>query len=141
MARTHLVVLKKEYLSAILDGRKTVESRFTKMAIEPFGRIAAGDVLLLKMTSGPVCAKAKAGRVEQYENLTLRQMRDLYRRYNTMILGNDAYWQSKRSCPFGVLVWLEEVEKTKPVWIDKKDWRAWVVLQPERDFGLLNRKI
>jgi hypothetical protein len=26
----------------------------------------------------------------------------------------------------------------EPVRIDKKDWRAWVVLRPGKDFGLLD---
>ena len=40
-------------------------------------------------------------------------------------------------CRFGFLVWLEDVEPIEPVRIHKKDWRAWVVLTEEKDFGLL----
>jgi hypothetical protein len=35
------------------------------------------------------------------------------------------------------LVWLEDVKSIKPVRINKKDWRAWVVLTEKEEFGLL----
>jgi len=34
---------------------------------------------------------------------------------------------------------LSEVRRTEPVRIEKKDCRHWVVLTPEKDFGLLAR--
>ena len=137
MANCHLVILKKPYLEAILDGGKTVESRFTKTKRPYFGRVLPGDKLFLKESSGPVCATAKAAAVKNFENLTPEKIIAIKQHYNHYIGGGDEHWQSKANCKFCVLVWLKDVEPIEPVRIRKKDWRAWVVLTEKENFGLL----
>jgi hypothetical protein len=137
MANCHLVILKKPYLDAILQSRKRIESRFTKTRHHGFGRVQAGDKLFLKLSSGPVCATATAVAVKNFENLTPGQILRLKRCYNQHIGGDEKYWRSKADCRFGFLVWLKDVEPIEPVWINKKDWRAWVVLTEKENFGLL----
>ena len=138
MANSHLVVLKRPYLDAILAGRKTVESRFMKTERAPFGKIATGDRLFFKASSGPVRATGRAGKVMDFENLTPKRVERIKRTYNGRIVGSEEYWAEKSGSKCGVLVWLEEVKAIEPVWIDKRDWRAWVVLMAEKDFGLLD---
>ncbi len=135
----HLVILKKQYLDLILDGRKSVESRFTKTRCAPFGQISIGDKLFLKQSSGAVCAAAVVQAVEQFENLSPRKISQLKQKYNSLICGGDEYWQEKRDCGFGILVWLKDVKPIEPVRIDKKDWRAWVVLTEAQNYGLLKK--
>ncbi len=137
MANYHLVILKKPYLDAILGGQKRIESRFSKTRRYAFGRVLPGDKLFLKVSSGPVCAMATAAAVKNFENLTPRQIIEIKQRYNDYIRGSDEYWRSKMNCKFGFLVWLKDIEPLKPVRIHKKDWRAWVVLTEEENFGLL----
>jgi len=136
MKKIHLVILKKPYLEAIFEGRKSIESRFTKTKRAPFGQISVGDKLLLKISSGPVCGSAVVGDFETFENLSPGKIDEIKRKYNHNILGSDEYWESKADCRFGVLVWLKNVKTTKPRKIDKKDWRAWVVLTERQNFGL-----
>ena len=137
MANYHLVILKRPYLEAILAGRKTIESRFTKTKRAHFGRILPGDKLFLKESSGPVCATAEAATVKNFENLTPKQIIEIKQQYNHYIRGSEEYWRSKADCRFGFLIWLKDVEPTKPVRICKKDWRGWVVLTEKENFGLL----
>ncbi len=137
MANYHLVILKKPYLEAILAGRKRVESRFTKTRRYAFGRVLPGDNLFFKISSGPVCAVATVTAVKNFENLTPRQMAEIKQQYNHYIMGSDAYWHSRTNCKFGFLVWLKDVRAIEPVRIHKKDWRAWVVLTKQENFGLL----
>jgi len=136
MPNCHLVILKRPYLEAILDGHKAVESRFTKTRRAHFGRVLPGDKLFLKQSSGPVCATAIAGVVKYFEHLTPGQMNKLKQQYNRLICGSDEYWQSKADCKYGFLVWLKDVRAIEPVRIYKKDWRAWVVLTEKENFGL-----
>ena len=131
-------MLKRPYLGAILAGRKTVESRFMKTERAPFGKIATGDRLFFKASSGPVCATGRAGKVMDFENLTPKRIERIKRTYNDRIVGSEEYWAEKSGSKWGVLVWLEEAKAIEPVWIDKKDWRAWVVLTAEKNFGLLD---
>ncbi|MGD8499598.1 MAG: ASCH domain-containing protein [Phycisphaerales bacterium] len=137
MANCHLVILKKPYLDMILEGQKVIELRLYKTRRGALGRVRAGDRLFLKASSGPVCATATAGMVKNFENLTPEKILELKRLYNPDIGGLDEHWQSKIDCKFGFMVWLKDVRAIEPVRISKKDWRAWVVLVENEDFGLL----
>ena len=133
----HLVILKKRPIDNILNGRKTIESRFWKTRRPAFGRVSRADTLFLKLSSGPVCAKAKVSDVRCYENLTPGQIRRIRQQYDSGILGSDEYWLSKQNSRFAMLVWLTDVRPIDHIRIDKKDWRAWVMLTEGDDFGLL----
>ncbi len=133
----HLVILKKPYLDLILSGRKTIELRLTRARRVPGPRATPGDRLFLKASGGPVCAVATAPEVRYYEDLTPDRIMEIRRQYNEQIGGDDAVWQSMMDCRSGFLVWLRDVRTIEPVRIEKKDWRAWVVLTPEKNFGLL----
>ncbi|MFQ6034232.1 MAG: ASCH domain-containing protein [Sedimentisphaerales bacterium] len=137
MANYHLVILKKSYLQALLTGQKRIESRFTRTRREPFGQVLPGDRLLLKVSSGPVCAVATVAAVKIFENLAPAKIMEIKQRYNHYIRGSDKYWRSKADCRFGFLVQLKDVERIEPVRIHKKDWRAWVILTEKENFGLL----
>lgn len=135
----HLVILKKPYLDAILDGRKHVESRFSKSNFYTLAGVTSGDKLFLKLSGGPVCAIATAATVKNFENLTPEQIIEIKQQYNHLIGGGDEYWQKKADCKFGFLVWLKDVRAIEPMRINKTDWRAWVVLTEKENFGLLRR--
>ncbi|MHC4203381.1 MAG: ASCH domain-containing protein [Planctomycetota bacterium] len=137
MSNYHLVILKKPYLDMILEGRKRIELRLYKTKHPAFGRVFTGDKLFLKISSGPVCATVTVEKVKTFENLTPRRILDLKRRYNHDIGGGDGHWQSKIDSKYCLLVWFKDVKPIEPVRIRKKDWRAWVVLTKEKDFGLL----
>jgi len=140
MANYHLAILKKPYLDAILSGRKQIESRFTKTKRAHFGQVFAGDRIFFKLSSGPVCAMATVAVVKHFENLIPRQIEQLKQQYNSYIGGADEYWRSKAQCRFGFLVWLKDVKAIEPVRIGKKDWRGWVVLTEQDNFGLLKKR-
>ncbi len=133
----HLVILKKPYLDLILSGHKTIESRLTKAKTHAFGRVFPGDKLFLKISAGPVCATATAAEVKYYPSLTPADIAEIKRRYGQDIGGTDALWERMMDRTCGFLVWLTDVQPIEPVRIEKKDWRAWVVLTPEKNFGLL----
>jgi len=137
MANYHLAILKKPYLDAILAGRKTIESRFSRTKRYAFGRVLPGDKIFLKESSGPVCAVATVAAVENFADLTPDKIATLKQRYNLYIVGSDEYWHSKTDCRFGFLVWLKDVEQIEPVRIYKRDWRGWVALTEKENFGLL----
>lgn len=50
----HLAILVEPYLSRIMDGTKTIESRWSMNRSIPFGAVAPGDVVILKLSGGPV---------------------------------------------------------------------------------------
>jgi hypothetical protein len=133
----HLVILKKLYLDLILVGEKTIELRLTRARRPTGGRVQAEDRLFLKQSGGPVCGLATVRQVEYYEGLTPERIRQIQRRYNDQIRGADAIWEILMDRRSGFLVWLTDVRRIEPIRIVKPDWRAWVVLTREKDFGLL----
>ncbi len=50
----HLAIFVEPYLQYIIDGKKTVESRFSINRIAPFKRIFQRDLILLKKSGGPI---------------------------------------------------------------------------------------
>ncbi len=137
MPNLHLAILKKHYLDKILDGSKKIELRLLKSAVPPFGCVSVGDTLVLKQSCGPVCAVAQIAALKQISNLNPAKIAQLKAQYNHLIGGDDEFWKFKSDCKFAVLCWLKNVKSIAPVWIYKKDWRAWVVLKKPNDFGLL----
>lgn len=55
-AQVHLAVMVEPYLSRVLDGSKTIESRFSRKKIAPWGRVSSGDVVVLKKSGGSFVA-------------------------------------------------------------------------------------
>jgi ASC-1-like (ASCH) protein len=133
----HLAILKKPYLDSILNGRKTIESRFYQTKHKWLAQVSSGDKLFLKASSGPVMATAAIAAVKYFDNLTAQQIADLKKQYNQHILGDNLYWQEKKNARFGILCWLKDVKPIAPRFISKADWRAWVVLTQNEHFGLL----
>jgi len=136
----HLAILKKPYLDAILAGRKTIESRLYQTKQNWLSQVSAGDRIFLKASSGPVMATATVDKVKYYENLTAGQISQMQKQHNQQILGDEQYWQEKMISQFGILVWLKDVRPIPHRFIKKFDWRAWVVLTPKENFGLLASK-
>jgi ASC-1-like (ASCH) protein len=134
----HLVILKKPYLDAILTGRKTIESRFYKTRQFWLSRVAPGDILFLKESSGPVRATAIVDKLKVFDSLTSDKIAELKQQYNQRILGDDSYWREKSNSQFGIIVWLKDVKAITPRFIKKADWRAWVVLTKTESFGLVD---
>jgi ASC-1-like (ASCH) protein len=134
----HLVILKKPYLDAILDGRKTVESRFYQTNQKWLSQVSVGDKLFLKASSGPVSATAVVSSVKIFDNLTADRIAELKNQFNHQILGEEQYWQEKLNSRFGILCRLKDIQPIPPRFIKKADWRAWVVLSKAESFGLID---
>ena len=71
MKQTHLAIIKRSYLNAIIAGKKTIELRLTKTRTAPFGRICKGDQIYLKASAGPVMATAAVARILKKQNLRI----------------------------------------------------------------------
>ena len=67
----HLAILYPVWIELILDGSKTIESRFSKVRCAPFGKVSTGDTVYLKVSGGPVKGHFTVADVTTFENLTL----------------------------------------------------------------------
>lgn len=126
--REHLAILKLFYLRLILEGRKTIECRLTRIKYPPFRLIDPGDLILLKQSGGPVCGRARVKKVQFYENLTPARVQEIRRSYNHLILGEEDYWESHQNSRYGSLIWLEKVEKIPPYRLPGWNMKSWKIL-------------
>lgn len=130
----HVAILKPGYIEAILEGRKTIESRLTKTMQPPHGRILTGERLYLKASGGPFMATAIAGEIQSFSDLDPDAVQKIRGNYDKQVCGNDAYWEAKRDSKYATLIELTEVE---PIAIGPPYkvayMKAWYVLGEDRD--------
>lgn len=127
--RVHLAVMIEPYLSELLAGRKTIESRFTMTRKAPYQQAEAGDVVLLKRSSGPVVGICTIIRADFYE-LTPKLFAKIRRNYGKAICarGND-FWQAKQKMRYASLLHVDHVHPTPPTSCAKSDQRGWAVIR------------
>lgn len=130
----HVAILKPGYIDAILDGRKTIESRLTRTKQTPYGQVVTGERVYLKASGGPFMATAIAGGVMNFEGLDPAGVKQLRTQYGGPICGDEAYWKAKRDSRSATLIELTEV---RPISIGPPykpaHMKAWYVLDEDRD--------
>jgi hypothetical protein len=125
--RVHLAVMVEPYLSYILGGQKSIESRFSKNAIAPYYQIEADDLVLLKLTGGPVvgCFTAAA---PEFVSLDQHELARLRRDYSTAICADDEFWRVRQDKRYATLIGVKDQQELQPAPVAKSDRRGWLVL-------------
>lgn len=122
----HLAVFVEPFLEAVLDGRKTIESRFALHRCAPYGQVQAGDVILLKRSGGPVVGVARAGKSDHYqlgpgdiESIRLDHAEELF-------AVDDEFWEQRAAKRYATLIGLEDTARISEMHVEKRDRRGWV---------------
>jgi dephospho-CoA kinase len=126
----HLGVFVEPYLSYLLEGHKTVESRFSAVRCPPYRRVQRGDVLLLKLSGGAVVGICQVGQTWFYR-LDPRSWQTIRKEFTEALCAQDpGFWESRQGASFATIMQVENVRRIDPIpWI-KRDRRGWVVLRP-----------
>ena len=133
----HLAVLVDPFLQYVLDGSKTIESRFAVRRFAPFGCVRSGDIVLLKAAAGPVVGVCLVSRT-WYFQLSGSQIDGIKERFGPAMCADSAFWQSKRAASYATLLEVREPRQLpNPLRCPKRDRRGWVVLRsPQNQLGL-----
>jgi hypothetical protein len=123
----HLAVLVEPYLTFILEGRKTIESRFSLRPMPPFGSVAAGDIVLLKESGGPVVGAFTATAAWDYR-LDPDSWHELRRDFAVALCVQEGFWEERKAAEYATLIQVAEPRSLSPISIPKRDRRGWVVL-------------
>jgi ASCH domain len=129
-SQVHLAVMVEPYLSYILDGKKSIESRFSKNAIAPYLQIESDDLVLLKLTGGPVVGCFTTDSVE-FVTLSELEFERLRINYSDAICADDNFWQARLGKRYATLIGVREPLELPPVSVAKSDRRGWVTLAPD----------
>jgi hypothetical protein len=124
----HLAVFAEPFLSLVLDGRKTVESRFSRIRCAPFELVSEGDIILIKRVAGPICGVVLAKRVWFYA-LNRRTLADIRRKHSKTICADDEFWRQRRDASYATLIELAEPTSVSALSCNKRDRRGWVPLR------------
>lgn len=125
----HVAVMREPYMTLLLEGRKTVESRFSVNRVSPFGEVKAGDVLALKAQSGPLLGLALVEHAAFYE-LDAATLADIRIRFGTRLCADGEFWDSRAGARYGSLLRVTEPVAIPPLALAKRDRRGWVRLGP-----------
>jgi len=125
----HLAVFVEPYLQYVLDGKKTVESRFSVNRCAPYRRVQAGDVILLKRAGGAVVGICQVAQVWSY-CLAPESWEVIRQDFTEALCAQDPqFWKQREHASFATLMLVRHVRRIKALSIPKRDRRGWVVLQ------------
>lgn len=126
----HLAVLLEPYLEFILEGSKTVESRFSKNRIAPFKLVDRGDVILLKRSAAKAISGLCVVSNVWFYQLNVDSWNEIRGEFATALRAEDPlFWEQRKSAHFATLMRISHVQTLPPIEIPKRDRRGWVVLR------------
>jgi hypothetical protein len=125
----HLGIFVEPYLQFILEGKKTIESRFATRRFAPYDRVKQGDVLLLKQSCGPIVGICQVTHSWFYQ-LDPESWETIRRDFAQDLCAQDPeFWQQRQAACYATLMRINSVKTIKPIPFSKRDRRGWVVLQ------------
>lgn len=126
----HLAIFKGDGAEKILQGKKTIESRFSKAKISPFGVISSKDLVYIKPSGKDLIGQFEVKKVIFFDGLTPEDVLEIKNKYGKMINADESYWKGKSASKYATLIFIGDSTRfiTSPVKIPKKDQRGWVVL-------------
>ncbi|MBI3684901.1 ASCH domain-containing protein [Candidatus Azambacteria bacterium] len=129
--KQHLAIFNPPFLDLILEGRKTIEGRFSKVRCAPFGVIEEGDVVLMKESGGLVRGSFVVAKLESFGNLSQEKLKELEASYSESLCADvdPQYWQRRHASKYATLMHVAQPTRfERPFPFPKKDRRGWVVL-------------
>ncbi len=124
-SRVHIAVMSEPFLGYVLEGKKTIESRFSLHKIAPYQKVQAGDVVFMK--AGPIVGCFTVSWVKSYD-LSNYRIQDIEQRYGKGVCGDAAFWKVKATKRYVTLMGITDIKRLTPVRIEKHDRRAWIAL-------------
>lgn len=148
----HLAIMPTSVIDAILSGKKTIETRFSKHKLTPFGEVNPGDLVYMKPSGKDIIGCFRVKKVFYYSGLEKQDFERIFAEFGDKILSKDevfdkrslkaspsaelsgsAYKQFKKEkmdSKFGTLIFIQDAERflVSPIKIEKSDKRGWMVI-------------
>jgi len=125
----HLAVFNKEYAEKIFSGEKKVEGRFSQIKIAPFGKVSAGDEVLIKIPGKKIVGRFIVDRVLYFDHPKGEELDEIKKKYKKGLALESTFWLDREKVSYVSLMFIKSVNKfIVPPVIKKKDLRPWVVL-------------
>lgn len=133
----HIAIMRKSWglTEKILDGGKTVESRWYSARRRPWGAAKEGDVVYFKNSGEPVRVRAEVCGVVQFAGLTPKKVREILDMYGAAdgiareSLGE--FFERFRNKKYCILLFLKNPRQVRPFAIYKTGFgtqSAWITV-------------
>ena len=136
----HLGVFVEPFLRYILDGKKTMETRFSIVRCAPYDRVESGDVVLLKKSGGAVVGicRIRSARFYRLEKDSWDEIKTFAR---DICAEDPEFWEQRKKASFATLMRIHNVKTITPITIKKRDRRGWVILTEASNGSLFENKL
>jgi hypothetical protein len=133
--KKHLAIFTRNAIKAIVSGQKTVETRFSKKKIAPFGMVNVGDIIYMKPPGEELSGQFVATKIISIEGLDEKDWEWIKTEFGQKIsFGSVAemknYYKEHEGSKFATIIQMGKIEQfvTSPIKIEKRDLRGWMVL-------------
>ena len=116
----------KPYLSLLLQGKKTMESRFSKKMMQPFRRVSKGDIIILKKSGGNIVDVFEAKGVHYFELRSEEDIKAIKDEYNQRLCCSDEFWISKMKSHYATLIDVGQLMRLAPIQASFKNRLSWI---------------
>lgn len=123
----HLGVFTEPCLTYMLEGKKTIESRFSKRKIAPYYQIKKEDIVLIKKSSGPVIGYFTIKDILFFD-LGETSIEEIKRKYQKELCVSNEFWEEKQNSNYATLIFIDKIICFEPVSIHKKGMQSWIVI-------------
>ncbi len=125
--KVHLGIFSEPYLTYILDGKKIIESRFSKNKIAPYNQITKKDIVIVKKSGGNVLGYFTVKNVLFFD-LNATKIDQIKSKYGDQLCVDEKFWINKKNSNYATLIAIDKLFKLKPFRINKRGMQTWVVL-------------
>lgn len=125
----HIAIFQEPFYSFVINGKKSIESRWSNKKIAPFDKVKEGDILYIKKTGCNVTATAKV-KLVKYFFLTPEIAEDIKKVYGNEIC-TDYFddWEKYKNKKYCTLIWLDNVKNVDEFMVKKSNGAGWLVLK------------
>lgn len=126
MAKKHLAIFSQPIIKQIFKGKKTVETRFSKKRIAPFGAVSIGDIVYIKPPGEEVVGQFSVKKVIFFDGLDKNDWQFIKKQFGKQAFLPDGHQDAR----FATIILMDNIEQfiTNPLKVEKKDLRGWMVL-------------
>lgn len=123
----HLGIFAEPYLSLMMNGKKTIESRFSKKKIVPYNQINKEDIVFVKESSGKVIAYFDIDDI-LFLDLSKTNIQSIKMEYGNQLCVSNSFWIQKNDSRYATLIFIKNIYKIPPFNIEKRGMQSWIKL-------------
>ncbi len=130
-SKVHLAIFSEPFLTLVLNGKKKVDSRFSKNRIAPYGKVVKNDLVLIKRSGGKIIGSFIVQKVRFVEIKNKIILEELKKKYSRLICAdvNPDFWKKRVSAKYATFIWIGEISHKNPIVRSAPGRSGWRVLK------------